>query len=452
MKITIVGCGKVGTSVLDRLVAEGHDLLVIDNDPKVVEELTNIYDVMGICGNGVDWETLNEAGAQNSDLFVATTGSDEFNMLSCFIAERMGAGHTIAKISNPEYNDKNLPFMQKQLEISMPVNPELLAAREIYNVLKLPSAAKIESFSGKSFEIVELVLKSDSPLDGMSLIELRKKYKASFLICAVRRGEDIFIPDGNFVLRSGDKIALTATQSEIHKLLKMLDLMQKQAKSVMILGASRTSFYLAKMLLASGISVKLIEKKKEKCLEFADLLPGISVIHGDGADQELLLEEGLPSIDAFVTLTGKDEENILLSFFASSINVPKVISKVNRAEFAAMADKLGLECIISPKKSVSDVIVRYARALKNSEGSGVETLYKIMDGKAEALEFSVGPDFEFIGVSFKELSIKPGILVAGIIRGRKTVIPSGDDSILAGDKVIIIAANAGLNDLADIIK
>ena len=453
MNITVVGCGKIGSTILSSLVSEGHDVIAIDNDPAVIEEITNIYDIMGVCGNGVDCDTLSEANIEKSDLFIAATGSDELNMLSCFVAGRMGAGHTIAKISNPEYNDQSLGFMQRELDLSLAVNPELLTAHEIYNVLKLPSAAKIETFSGRSFEMVELRLKHDSPLDGMSLIDLRKKYRASFLVCVVQRGESVYIPDGNFVLQNGDRIALTASPSEIQKLMRMLGLMQKQARDIMILGASKTAYYLSKILLSAGCSVKIVELDREKCVQFSDKLRGASMINGDGAKQELLLEEGLPQMDAFITLTGSDEENILLSFFASSMNVSKVISKVNRDEFASMAERLGLDCIVSPRKTVSDIIVRYARALQNSEGSSnVETLYKLMDGKAEALEFSVREDFSLIDKPLREMSLKSGILIAGIIRARKTIIPSGDDVILAGDKVIVVAAGQRLDDLADIIR
>ncbi len=453
MNITVVGCGKIGSTILSSLVSEGHDMIAIDNDPAVVEEITNIYDVMGVCGNGVDCDTLSEANIEKSDLFIAATGSDELNMLSCFVAGRMGARHTIAKISNPEYNDQSLGFMQRELGLSLAVNPELLTAHEIYNVLKLPSAAKIETFSGRSFEMVELRLRHDSPLDGMSLIDLRKKYRASFLVCVVQRGESVYIPDGNFVLQNGDRIALTASPGEIQKLMRMLGLMQKQARDIMILGASKTAYYLSKILLCAGCSVKIVEIDRERCVEFSDRLHGASMINGDGAKQELLLEEGLPQMDAFITLTGSDEENILLSFFASSMNVSKVISKVNRDEFASMAERLGLDCIVSPRKTVSDIIVRYARALQNSErSSNVETLYKLMDGKAEALEFSVRQDFSLIDKPLREMSLKSGILIAGIIRARKTIIPSGDDVILAGDKVIVVAAGQRLDDLADIIR
>ena len=453
MKIIVVGCGKIGTTILSSLAFEGHDVVAIATLPSAFSEISNIHDVMGVCGIGVDYESLSEAGADKADIFIASTGSDELNMLACFIARKMGAAHTIAKGSNPEYNDRNSAFMQKELGLSLAVNPALLAAHEIYNVLGLPSAAKIETFSGRRYEIVELVLRSDSPLDGMSLIELRKKYKADFLVCVVQRDEQVYIPDGNFVLRSGDRIALTASPGEMQKLMKMLGLMQKPIRDVMILGASKAAFYLSKMLIDGGSSVKIVELDRERCLEFSEKLGDVSMFHGDGARQELLLEEGLPSMDAFVTLTGMDEENMLLSVFASSLGLSKVVTKVNRDEFSSLAKKLGLDCIISPSKSVSDVIVSYARALQNSEGSSnIETLYKLMDGKAEALEFSVRSDFSLCGIPLRDMSLKSGILIGGIIRSRRTIIPKGDDVILPGDKVIVVAAGQRLDDLADIIK
>ena len=451
MKIIIVGCGKIGVSIIESLVGEGSDVVAVDSSPSVIDEIGNTYDVMCVCGNGADIETLKEAGVSKADLFVAVTHSDELNMLACFVAERMGAKHTIARIRNPEYNDKSLDFLGKQLGLTVSVNPEWLAAKELYNILKLPAAVNIESFSGGNLEMVELRLKQQSILDGLSLIELRKKYNAKFLICAVQRGEEVYIPDGNFVLQSGDKIGLTADITELQKLLRNMGVMQKQARDVMILGGSRTAYYLSKMLIAGGNSVKLIERDAALCEELCEALPKAVVIHGDGAEQELLLEESLPEHDAFVALTGMDEENILISIFASTLNVPKVIAKVNRDELATLAEKLGLDTLVSPKKIVTDIVLSYARALQNSMGSNVETLYRLMDDKAEALEFYVSPDFLQQNVPLKDLKLLPNLLIAGIIRDRKTIIPAGNDVILAGDRVVVVAANHRLQDLSDIL-
>lgn len=453
MNIIIVGCGKIGSTILSSLLAEGHDIVAVDSDPEVISEISNIYDSMCVCGNGTDCDTLSEAGVEKAELFVAVTGSDELNMLSCFLAKRMGAKHTIARIRNPEYNDKSLSFMRQQLDLSMSLNPDLIAAQELYHILKLPSAVKIEYFSRRNFEMVELIVREDSPLCGAQLMDLRKKYhQAKFLICAVQRGSEVYIPGGSFCLQAGDRIELTAAPTEIQKLLRLLGILKKQARSVMIMGASRMGFYLAKMLLSSGTDVKIIDIDRQRCQEISEKLPEAVVICGDGADQELLLEEGLKSMDAFVSLTGIDEENVLISFYASSQGVPKVISKVNRTELGLIAEKLGLESLISSRNVSSNLLSRYARALENSLGSNVETLYKLMDGKAEALEFRVQPEFKMTGVPLKDMRFKAGILIAGILRGRKALIPAGDDVIQTGDRVIVMTAGHRINDLSDILE
>ena len=452
MDIIIVGCGKIGITILRNLVTEGHNVVAVDENPAIIAEITNVYDAMGVCGNGVDSETLQEAGAARAELVVSVTDSDEKNMLTCFLAKKLGAKHTIARIRNPEYNDKSLGFLRQNLLLDVTLNPELLAAQELYNILKLPSAAKIETFSRRNFEMVELRLRENSPMVGMSLWQLRKKYQANFLIGCVHRGDEVFIPDGSFVLAPGDRIGITAAPTEVQKLLKLMGILQKQARNVMILGASKTAFYLAKMLLAGGNSVKVIDKNPARCNEFCESLPKATVICGDGARQELLQEEGIASTDAFVALTGMDEENILISFFAASQDVPKVISKVNRPELAAMAERLGLDCIISPRNFVSGVLVQYARALQNSMGSSVETLYKLMDDKAEALEFTVRPDFRHVDVPLKEMALKPNVLLAGILRGRKAIIPSGDDVLQPGDKVVVLTTGHRFRDLSDIMR
>ena len=452
MKIIVVGCGKIGQSIIASLLSEGHDVVALDKSQEIIEQVTNIYDVMGVCGIGTDCEVLTEAGANKADIFIAVTGSDELNMLSCYLAKTLGAENTIARIRNREYNEKSLGFLQHELNLSISINPEYFAAHDIYNVLRLPSVAHIETFSTRNFEIIELVLRDNSPLAGIKIMELRRHHKAKFLICAVCRDGKAYIPDGNFELKSGDKIALTAAPSEIIKLLKELKITQRSAKKVMIMGASRTGYYLAKMLLFAGCNVIIIDKDPAKCQEICELLPGATVILGDGAQQELLQEEGLSTVDAFISLTGMDEQNILISYFAHSQNVPKVITKVNRNEFIPLATGLGLDTIVSPRRTISDVILRYTRALKNSVGSNVEKLYKIMDGNAEALKFHVSDDFEYSNIPLKDISFKENILISGILRNRKALIPTGDTVIMPGDKVIVISTGHTLYDLADIIR
>lgn len=452
MKILIAGCGKIGTAILSALAGEGYDITAVDVNADVIDRISNTYDVMTLCGNAADYDALKEAGIEKTDLFVATTASDELNMLMCFIAKRMGAKHVICRIRNPEFNDKGLDFMKQQLEISMSLNPEQLVAQEIHNVLKFPFAVKIESFTGRNFELVEIRLSSDSLLDGLSLREMREKYNAGYLICAVARGEEIHIPSGSFVLRAGDKIGISASPQEIQKLMKMLGLHKKQAKSVMILGGGKTTYYLAKKLLSTGVSVKILEKDAEKCRELSALLPSAIVLNADGSQNEVLKEEGLMQMDAFVSLTGFDEENILSAISVFLQEVPKVISKINRPELIDLAGKIGLDTVVSPLELTSSILVRYARALENSNGSNVETLYKLMDGKAEALEFNVTGETFFTGIPLKDLKLKENTLIAGILRARKPIIPSGGDCILPGDRVVVLAAGRRLQDLSEIIQ
>lgn len=453
MKIIIVGGGKVGKTIIESMLKEKHEVILVDNDPAVIGNVTNLYDVMGICANGTEYEKLLEAGADKADLFIAVTGSDELNMLSCFAAKKIGARHTVARVRNSEYNTASWGFMKQQLEISMAVNPEKLAAEAIYDILKLPSATKVESFTARSFEMIEIIVKKGSAIDGMTLVDLRKKFSEKFLVCVVQRENDVFIPNGTFKVLSGDKIGVMVTNDDAHSILKKFGYPAKEAKNIMLIGASKTALYLADMLIKGRSSVKIIEKDPEVCDIVCERLSSkASVVCGDGMSREILLEEGVDGLDALVALTDRDEENILISFYALSKQVQKVIAKVNRNELSSISENLGLETTFSPKNIVADILVRYARAIGNSIGSKVETLYSLFGGNAEALEFNVEQDFEFAGVPIKKLETKPGILIAGITRGDEALIPGGDDCILSGDKVIVVAKGERLCNLSDILK
>ena len=451
MKIIIVGCGKTGKAILKSMAQEGHDVVAVDRLTEVIDEITNVWDVMGVCGNGADPDVLTEAGVQDADVIVSATRSDEVNMLSCFFARRMGAKHTVCRVRDPEYIEHSLGFLKRELDLSMTINPERMAAHELFSILKTPSAAKIETFARDNFELVEIPLRDGGALCGMKLSELPSKYRTKVLVCAVRRGQEVVIPDGSFVLRSGDRIAISAVPSEIGRFLRQIGVAQKRAHDVMIVGGGQTAYYLARRLLASGSNVKIIEKNEVIAKDLCDALPAAVVIHGDGARRETLMEEGLEKQDALVTMGGIDEENILVSILAAGLGVPKIITKINRSYMADVADRLGLDSVVMPQNIVSDALVQYVRALQNSMGSNVETLYKVMDGKAEALEFNVRENPKLTGIPLKEMKLKSNILLAAIVRERRTIVPGGDDVILPNDKVIVISAGNRLQDLADII-
>lgn len=453
MRVIVVGCGKIGMAIIDSMAEENHDITAIDNDMSVIENVTNTYDVMAVCGNATSREMLVEAGVAKADLFIAVTESDEVNMLSCFLAGRLGAKHTVARIREADYNEDGLNFIVNELGLSMALNPELLTAETLFDLLKLPSAVSVDNFAGKKLQILELIVRENSPLCNVSLMDLRKKCPVQFVACAVQRGDEVHVPNGLFVLNEGDKVAVMVKQSDTHKFLKSIAAVQKTGKDVILLGGSDTAYYLAKILASNNYYVKIIERDGARCEEIAEKLPSnATLIHGDGTNQDLLWEEGIKSTDAFVALTGQDEENILISFYASSQQVPKVITKVNKAELASLAEKLGLETIVSPRKIVADVLTRYARALNNSSESKVETMYSLMDDKAEALEFAVLSDCSLNGIALKDLKLRPNLIIAGIIRGKDTIIPSGNDSILEGDRVIVVSTDAHLYDMSDVLR
>lgn len=451
MKVIIFGCGKIGSTIISTLVKEGHKIVAIDRSNEAVDEITNIYDVMGLCGNGVDCAVMTEAGIESTDLFIAVTGSDELNMLSCFLARKLGAKHTIARIRTPEYNDEDLGFLKHELDLSASINPEKLAAHEIFDILHFPSAVKVETFSNRSLKIIDFIIHENSPFADLTLSQLRQKFAANFLVCNVVRNDEVYIPDGNFKIKVGDKIGITATDSEFMKLMKIAGLNQKPVKSVMILGAGKIAYYLAKMLVENGVKVKIVDKDKDRCLEFSNMIPEVTMIYGDGMNKEVLFEEGVENAEAFIALTGNDEQNILISF--TTVNqVSTVIAKVNHHELAVTAEKLGLDRVVSAKSATSSLMAKYARALENSLGSNVEKLYKLIDGKAEVLEFNVLPDFNYTNITLKDMKIKKNVLIAGIIRGRRSIIPSGSDIILPGDRVIVVASGMILGDLKDIME
>ncbi len=451
MKIIIVGCGKVGATIAEQLNSEGHDITIIDQDASAIQAITESIDVMGMTGNGAVYPVQMEAGIQEADLLIATTNSDELNMLCCLIAKKAGNCHTIARIRNPEYSSE-IRFIREELNLSMAINPELAAAREISRLLKFPSAIKIDTFAKGRVEILKFKIPESSALHQMKVHEVMPKTGCSVLICAVERGEDVVIPNGDFALQSGDKVSIIASPSESIKFFRQVGIENNSARSVMLVGGGRISYYLAKMLKDTPIKITIIEKDYDRCRMLSEELPHVSVIHGDASDQQLLQEEGIRQTDAFASLTGFDEENIMLSLYAASQSKAKLITKVNRIAFENVIGSMNLGSVIYPKLITADTILQYVRAMQNSLGSNVETLYKIVANRAEALEFRVGKESPLIGIPLENLDLKPNLLVACINRGGRILTPRGRDSMEAGDTVIIVTTNTGLNDLKDILR
>ena len=449
MEIVVVGCGKVGKTLVEHLAIEGHNVVVIDINQKNVEEIVNTYDVMGICGNGAIHDIQLEAGVNKADLFISVTSSDEINLISCLIARKIGAKNLIARVRNPDYASQ-ISFMRDGLGISLMINPEKAAADEIARILRFPSALKVDTFAKGLVDLAEIKVRPGSKLVGVSLSDLNRKFKTSVLVCALQRQQKVYIPDGRFTLEEGDKVHITASHKDLEKFMISAGIYERKIKSAMIIGG-RIAFYLTKQLAEIGIKVKIIDNNEKNCEKLSALLPKAEVVCADGTDQDVLLEEGIEYMDACVSMTGIDEENVIISLYASKCNVPKVITKVNRLSIINMLESIGIESVISPKDITANQIVRYVRAKANKGDSGIETLYKIVDKKAEAIEFIANKNVSFLGIPLKKLKTKDNLLVAGIMRGNKLIVPSGDDFIKAGDSVIIVTTNSFLTSLEDIL-
>lgn len=451
MKIIIAGCGKVGQTLAEQLSKEGNDITVIDTRAKVVNEMANRDDVMGIVGNGASHLTQAEAGIANADLFIAVTGSDELNLLCCLLAKKAGNCQTIARIRNPEYS-REANYIKEELGLAMVINPEHAVAMEIARVLRFPSAIKIDTFAKGRIELLKFRIQEKSVLGNMTVMDISLKLHCDILVCAVERGEEVFIPRGNFILREKDIVHIIAAPKNASGFFKKIGVVTNQVKDTMIAGGGDLAYYLAENLLQMGIKVKIIDKNIERCERLLELLPKADVVCGDASDQNMLLEEGMERTASFVAVTNMDEENILLSMLVKKKSSAKVVTKINNIAFNEVIGGLDLDTIVCPKYVTAENIIRFVRAMKNSIGSNVETLYRIIENKAEALEFVIRERSEVVDKPLEELKIKKNIVVACIYRKGKVIIPRGYDSIQVGDSVIIVTTNTGLNDIDDIIQ
>lgn len=451
MKIVIIGDGKVGHKIVSQLSDENDDVVLIDQSEQKLKNSSNEMDISCIVGNGASVETQKQAGVPEADLVIACTSTDELNMLCCLLARKLGARQTIARVRNHVYFQQ-MDLLKEDLKLSMAVNPEMVLAEEISRVLIFPTAAKIETFARGRVELVEVGLVQGSPIANLSLIELYKKYQIKILICAVQREQEIFIPDGSFVLKEGDKIHIAATHKAIEKFFKTIGAKRSRVKTVLLGGGGRAAYYLAARLVTLGMQVKIIEKDKSRCEELCELLPKATIIHGDASDHDLLDEEGLENADAFVALTGVDEENIIMSMYARTRKIAKVISKVNEEGLQEMAREMGMESVVSAKDVTANLVLSYVRAMRNSLGSAnVETVYRLLGGRVEALEFLIREKTSYTGIPLKDLHIKENRLIAGIVRNRQVIIPGGNDTMEEGDSVIVICMGSRLEDLKDIL-
>ena len=451
LNIIIVGYGKVGMTLIEQLTTEGHAITVIDKDSEKVQEAVDVYDVMGIAGNGASHSIQLEAGIDEADLFIAVTESDELNLLCCIIANQTSECSTIARVRTPDYSKERM-YLGEKLGLAMIINPELEAANEAARILSLPSALEVNAFAHGHAELIKFKVPENSLLDGMSIAELGKNMHNNLLICAVERKGDITIPSGDYVMSANDVISFVSTRVEAKAFLEKLCILKNKVKDTIIIGGGKVAYYLAKQLLHMGISVKIIEIDRKRCEHLSEILPEAIIINGDGSDQELLKAEGIEYADSVIALTGIDEENILLTLYTRLVSQAKVITKINHITFKDVVASLDLGSVIDPKSITSEAIIAYVRAKRNSKDSNnIETLYYMFDHRVEAIEFYIEKESKVTGIRLMDLKLKKNLLVACISRNGKIIIPSGQECIMPGDMVVVVTTHTGFDKITDIL-
>ena len=451
LQIIIVGCGKVGMTLVEQLSQEGHDITIIDKNADIVQSMSSLHDVMGIVGNGASYSTQMEAGIESTDLIIAVTDSDELNLLCCIIAKRVGDCAAIARVRTPDYS-KEAGYLREKLGLTMIINPELEASAEAARILYLPTALEVNSFAHGQAEMVKFKVTEGNKLAGNTIALLGTDITENIVICAVERNGEVYIPSGNFQVEAGDVISFVASRMMARTFLNNIGFKTNQVKDTMIIGGGNAAYYLAKQLLHMGTSVKIIESDRSRCEQLSILLPKAIIINGDGSSEELLKEEGIQYAESFVPLTGIDEENIMLTMYAKNVSNAKVITKINRMAFRSVINRLDLGSVIYPRYITSEAIIAYVRAKKDSMDSNIETLYHMFDHRVEAIEFRVYEKSAVTGIPLKNLSLKEDLLISFINRNGKIIIPSGHDSIEMGDTVMSVTTHTGFNDIQDILK
>lgn len=450
MNIVIAGGGKLGETLCQELSIEDIDVVLIENNPRRLERIINKTDINGLAGDSADYDDLVEANVPNCDIFIAVTTEDETNIISSIIAKKLGAKHTIARVRNPKFSN-HLKFICAGLGISMIINPEMEAAKYISKIIEFPESFSVESFEQGQVNIVEVEIKKGSPLANTSLTQFRQTY-GDVLICAISHGEETFIPSGETNLYEGDRLYVTGARDDLTRFYTKAGYRDDKVRSALIIGGGRESYYLLKMLSKEEIDIKVIEINYETAIELSEQFPDAVIIHGDGTDQEFLNEERIDQFDTVVSLTGIDEENIITSLYAVSLDITKVITKISRTRLLKILGNMGLQSIVTPKLIITNKILRFVRSLTSTQASNVEALYRIADNKVEALQFLIKKDSQSIGIPLKNLDTKENTLVAYIIRDKQLIFPSGEDSILVGDHVIIVTTNKSFDDIDDILK
>lgn len=451
MNIIIAGCGGVGCTLAEQLTAEGHEITVIDSNSKNLQTVISQLDVMGIQGNSTSYVTQMEAGIDKADLLIAVTDNDEVNMLTCLIAKKAGNCQTIARVRSPQYFTE-IDYIRDELGLSMAINPEFAAAQEVSRLVQIPSALEVDTFAKGRVNLIKIEIPEESVLDQLMLADFSKEIGPDALVCIVEREKEVFIPGGGFVLQAGDRIYVTMQISAVNGFLNKIGIKAKPIRKVMIAGGGTFGYYLGRILTEARMQVKIIEQNEARCMELNELIPKAMIINGNATDKQLMLEEDIETTDAVIAVTNLDEENLLLALYANKVSNAKIITRINRLSFEDVLGDMPIGSTVTPKDITAEYIIRYVRSMQNSYGSNVETLYRMVDNQVEALEFTVDTDARVTKAAIGELKIKKNTLICSISRNKKIIRPTGRDSILPGDSVIVVTTNRGLNGIDEILS
>lgn len=452
LKIIVVGAGKVGDTLVNRLADEGHDLVIIDKNAERLSQLADACDCMCITGSGASHETLEEAGASSADLFIAVTESDELNLLCCTIARQFNNKlSTIARVRNPEYVS-DVSYLRSRLGIEIIINPEYEAAVEASRLLYLPAALSVNSFAHGQAELVKIQIPESNILDGKTIAYLGQNITNNILIVGVERGSELTIPNGSFELKAGDIISYVSTRKDNSHFLRLIGFNTRSVRSSLIVGGGTCAYYLADLLIKSNIEVTIIERNISRCEELCDLLPKATIIKGDGTNESILEEAGIRDVDSVVALTGLDEENIMLALHTKAVSNAKAITKINKITFTKAIESLNLGSVVYPKYITAERIISTARSRQATIGSNLEVMYSLFGDRAEACEFKVKEASRVTGILLKDLNLKPGMIISFISRDGKIIIPTGSDQISIGDNVMVVTTKKGFTELSDILK
>ena len=451
MKIVIIGAGKVGELLCSDLSLEGNDIILVEQDAKILEKILANNDIMGFVGNGVSYDTQMEAEVPKADVFIAVTEKDEINIIASVIAKKLGAKYTIARVRSTDYSSQ-LEFMTDSLGIDLVINPELEAAKDIKQNIDFPDALNVESFLDGRLKLVEFQIDEDSPIAGVSLFDFKQKYFPHLLVCIIKREDKVIIPSGNNFIKAGDRIYITGSNSEIIKFQDALGKNNKKIKSAFIIGAGIISHYLVQEFLKDKIQVKIVELNPKKANKFSEYLPQATIINADGSNVDVLKEENFKNYDSCISITGIDEVNMFISIYAKKIGIKKIITKLNKLSFVDILGENSFQSIITPKKIIADNIVKVVRSIASKKKNLIENLYRLENNKVEAVELLINSKSRVSNIPLKDLKIKKNLIIAYIIRNNVAIFPKGTDVIKEGDRVIIITAESFFDDINHIIE